>query len=121
LVRVAGALKERIISCFSDPECRRIVTTVIAKPKTAVEIEKEIGLPQSTLYRKISELRESGLLMVERYVIRPDGRREALYACPFTEVRFKADQGEIELDVIQTEESLEKRWFELFFSGRESS
>jgi len=121
LVRVAGPLKERIIACFSDSECRQIVTAVMLKPKTAIEIEKELGLPQSTLYRKISELKESGLLMVERFEVRPDGRREALYACPFSEVRFRAEAGEIELEVIQTEESLEKRWFELFFSGHDFS
>jgi hypothetical protein len=59
--------------------------------------------------------------MIERFTVRLDGRREALYACPFSEVRFKAEQGEIELEVVQTEESLEKRWFELFFSRQEVS
>jgi predicted transcriptional regulator len=121
LVKVVGPLKERIIACLSDSDCRKIVTAVMVEPKTSVDIEKELGLPQSTLYRKISELRECGLLMVDRFVIKPDGRREALYACPFAEVRFKAGQGEIELEVIQTEESLEKRWFELFFSGQDFS
>jgi predicted transcriptional regulator len=121
LVRVAGHLKERMITSLADSESRKIIVAVIAKPKTAVEIEKETDLPQSTLYRKISELKECGLLMVERFTVRLDGRREALYVCPFAEVRFKATQGEIELELIQTEQSLEKRWFELFFSGQELS
>jgi DNA-binding transcriptional ArsR family regulator len=118
LVRVAGHLKERMIASLADPESRKIITAVIKKPKTAVDIEKETDLPQSTVYRKISELRECGLLMVERFIVRLDGRREALYSCPFTEVRFMATQGGIELELVQTEESLEKRWFELFFSRR---
>lgn len=121
LLRVAGHLKERMIASLADPESRRIIATVLAKPKTAVEIEKELGLPQSTLYRKISELKDCGLLMVEKFVVRLDGRREALYACPFSEVRIKAEQGEIGLEVIQTEESLETKWFELFFSGQDFS
>lgn len=121
MVRVAGHLMEMIIASLADPESRSIIIAVSAKPKASVEIEKELGLPQSTLYRKISELKECGLLMVERYEVRPDGRREALYACPFTEVRFKPEQGAIALDVIQTEESREKRWFELFFSRQDSS
>jgi predicted transcriptional regulator len=121
LVRVAGSLRERMISSFADQESRRIITAVVAKPKTAIEIEKELDLPQSTLYRKISELKECGLLMVESFDVRQDGRREAVYACPFSEVRFKAEQGVIELEVIQTEESLKKRWFELFFSKQDVS
>lgn len=118
---MAGTLKERIIASLADPESRRIIIAVMAKPKTASEVEKEVDLPQSTLYRKISELKECGLLMIERFAVRINGRKEALYACPFTEVRFKAVQGEIELEVIQTEESLAKRWFELFYSRQESS
>jgi len=94
---------------------------VIEEPKTAIEIEKGLGLPQSTLYRKISELKDCGLLMTESFAVREDGRREAVYACPFSEVRFKAEQGVIELEVIQTEESLRKRWFELFFSKKDLS
>lgn len=116
LVKVSGRLKEMMIASLSDSESRRIIIAVMAKPKTAVEIETELGVPQSTLYRKISELRECGLLMVEMFEVRPDGRREAVYVCPFAEVRFTAGRGEIELEVIQTEESLEKRWFDLFFS-----
>jgi predicted transcriptional regulator len=121
LVRVAGPLKERMLASLADPESQRILITVVAKPKTTAEIEKVVGLPQSTVYRKISELKGSGLLMIERYAIRPDGRREAVYACPFAELRFKAVDGETELEVIQTEESLERRWFELFFSKQHVS
>ena len=116
MVRVSGHLREKMISSFANPESRRIISAVIARPKTAVEIEKELDLPPSTLYRKISELRECGLLMVEEFEVRQDGRKEALYACPFAEVRFKVVQGNIELELVQTEESLERRWFELFSS-----
>ena len=121
MVRVAGHLKEMMIAGLADSESRKIIIAVMAKPKAAAEVEKELGLPQSTLYRKISELKECGLLMVERFEVRPDGRREALYACSFAEVRFKAESGEIVLDLIQTEESKEKRWFELFFSRRDEA
>jgi hypothetical protein len=57
LVRVAGRNKELMIASLADPESRSIIIAVMAKPKAAVEIEKELGLPQSTLYRKISELK----------------------------------------------------------------
>ena len=121
MVRVAGPFKEKLIASLSDPESRKIIMAVMTKPKTAVEIEQELDMPQSTLYRKISELKECGLLMIDRYSVKPDGRREAMYAVPFAEIRFKAFQGQIEVELIQTEESLMKRWFELFFSKHDSS
>lgn len=93
----------------------------MVEPKTAVDIEKKLDLPQSTLYRKISELKECGLLMVEEYAVRQDGRREALFACPFAEVRFKAGREEIELELVETKEGLEKKWFALFFSKQDLS
>ncbi|MGD0397116.1 MAG: winged helix-turn-helix domain-containing protein [Nitrososphaerales archaeon] len=120
-MRVSGHLKEMMIASLSDQESRRVIKAVTAKPKTAAQIEEELDLPQSTLYRKISELKECGLLMVEEFALRNDGRREPLYACPFVEVRFKAVQGDIELELVQTEQSLVRRWFELFFSRHDFS
>lgn len=121
MVRVVGHLKEMMIASLSDPDSRRIIRAVMVRPKSAVEIEKELDLPQSTLYRKISDLKECGLLMVEKYAISYDGRKEALYACPFTEVRFKVGREEIELELIETKESLERRWFALFFARQDFS
>ena len=118
MVVVTGRLKEMMIANLSDPESRLIITAANEKPRTAVEMGKELNLPQSTLYRKISGLKECGLLMVEEFEVEQDGRREAKYSCPFSEVRFKVVEGEIELDVVQTKESVEKRWFELFFSRK---
>jgi hypothetical protein len=53
--------------------------------------------------------------MVDSFVFRPDGRREALYACTYTEVRVQAAGGEIE--VVESPRSRERKWFELFFGG----
>jgi DNA-binding transcriptional ArsR family regulator len=58
MVVVTGRIKEMMIANLSDPVSRRIITAVYEKPKTAVEMEKGLDLPQSTLYRKISELKE---------------------------------------------------------------
>ena len=118
LVRVVGRLREMVIAGLSDPESRRIITAVSGKPMPAVEIKKKIELPQTTLYRKISELKACGLLMVDRFVFGRDGRMAELYACPIAGMNFKAVGGEIELELIQTKESAERRWFELFLTTR---
>jgi DNA-binding transcriptional ArsR family regulator len=115
-LRVTGNLRDRIISKLADPESRQILTSVFREHKTAIMIGQEVALPPSTLYRKISELKECGLLMVDSFSIRPDGKREARYVCTFNEIVFKPGEGEVELEITSSARSLEKRWFDLFFS-----
>ena len=115
-MKITGGLRDRMIAHLADPESRRIISSVIKEPKTAATIEAELNLPASSAYRKISGLKDSGLLMVDRFMIRSDGRREAFYSCSFSEIKFTVEQGDLELDVVPTPRSMEKRWFEMFFS-----
>jgi DNA-binding transcriptional ArsR family regulator len=115
-VRVTGALRERILSCLADDESRRILASVVERPKAPSEIEHDIGLTQTTLYRKISLLKACGLLMVHKYNISPDGKKETIYACTFDEIRLRPSADGFEIEIVETAESLERRWFELFFA-----
>jgi predicted transcriptional regulator len=115
-VRVKGNLQEKIIAQFADAESRKIISSVRTKPKTVMTIGSELKLPQSTVYRKVLDLKECGLLMVHNFVFRPDGKREALYECTFSELRFKTRDDEIEVVITLTERALEKRWLNLFLS-----
>ena len=116
---VTGELKLRICASFADPESMKILEATFEVPKTKSTLEPELGIPQSTIYRKIAALRECGLLMIDSYAIRPDGKREAAYICTFREIRFKAEGGELQLEVIESRRSAERRWFELFSGGSE--
>jgi hypothetical protein len=120
-VKITGELRERMIAYLSDPESRQIISSVLKEPKTATTVRIELNLPASSAYRKISELRDCGLLMVDRFLIRPDGKREALYSCSFSEIDLKVESGDLVLEVVPSKRSLEKRWFELFFSRTTSS
>ena len=118
-MKVTGDLRRRIIEALGDPEAQQMLSSVIHESKTSSSIAKEIGLPPSTVYRKIGQLRECGLLLVDRFLIGPEGKREALYTCAFTEIRFKTEAKEIELEITLSQRALEKRWFEFFFSKTE--
>jgi predicted transcriptional regulator len=115
-MRVATGLRERMLVQLADPDSFRIVSSVLTESKSAMAIGKELNLPSSTLYRKISELKECALLMTDTFVVRADGKREALYTCTFKEIVFRTTEHALELELVPTERSLEKRWFELFFT-----
>ena len=108
---------------LGDPDAQRILSCVSRVSKTSTAIETQVGLSSSTAYRKIGELREAGLLMVDRFLEKPDGKKEAMYICTFKEVKFTAPEGaegegEIELEVKLSRRAEEKRWFDWFFSTK---
>lgn len=112
---VTGELKLKICASLGDPESMRILEATFEVPKTRSVLEQELGLPQSTIYRKIGTLRECGLLMIDSYTLKPDGKREAAYVCAFREIRFKAEGGELQVEVVESRRSAERRWFKVFF------
>lgn len=115
-VKIEGELRDGIVAQLADPDCRRIIGSTLKESKTALEMGVELNLPTSTLYRKLAELRRYGLLMVERIVVKEDGKREAAYACTFKEISVKPGEKEVELELVLTDRGMEKKWFELFFS-----
>jgi len=120
-LKVTGDLRRLMMAALGDLEAQQILSHVIRESRTSSTIAKELGLPPSTVYRKIGQMRECGLLLVDRFLIGPDGKREALYTLAFTEIRFKAESKDLELEVTLSRKALEKRWFEIFFSKTEET
>jgi hypothetical protein len=119
-VKVQGDLRDRIIAQLADSDSRRIINATLWESKTALNVCSELDMPTSTLYRKITELKRCGLLMVDRIVVRENGKREPAYACTFKEISFKPGKKEVELEIVLSERGMEKTWFELFFARAES-
>ena len=115
-MKVTGDLRRQIVAVLGDPEAQQIMSFVVRESRTSSTIAKELGLPPSTVYRKIGQMRDCGLLLIDRFLISADGKREALYTCAFTEIRFKTEAQELVLDITLSQKALEKRWFEFFFS-----
>ena len=56
---------KRIVSELSNELSRKIMFSVISKPKSALEISEDTGLSQSTVYQKLVVLRELTLVSVD--------------------------------------------------------
>ena len=114
-MKVTGKLRDSIIANLADTDSRRIINSTLKESKTALVIGKELDMPTSTLYRKMAELKGCGLLMVDRIVVREDGKREPAYACTFKEISIRPGDTEVELEVVLSNRGIEKVWFDLFF------
>lgn len=75
---VAPERREAVLSALGDPDCRRILTALASGPQTADELEANCGVSSSTLYRKLNELLEAGLV-VEDVEIATRGRNATTY------------------------------------------
>lgn len=80
---VAGAL--------ADPYSRRVLAVSVRKAKSVKDISQETGLPLPTTYRHVNVLAESGLLVVERSALTPDGKRYDLYRSRIRSARIELD------------------------------
>lgn len=74
-----------VVGALDDPDCRAIVRH-LDEPKSADDVADETGIPRSTAYQKLDDLRTAGL--VEEFTgVRRDGHHTANYECSLDENR----------------------------------
>lgn len=113
-VVLEGAMARHTVKAISDELSKRILVSVVSQGKTAQEISVEQALPLSSCYRRIRELVEQGLLVVERIVVTAEGKRFALYRGSFRSVEMAADFREVMVTAELNEEVANKfrlKWF----------
>jgi DNA-binding transcriptional ArsR family regulator len=69
-VRLEGEAAAGTLELLADPDCRCVLRAAGERPRTVPELEMRCGIARSTVYRKVAELTELGLL-TER--LRVDG------------------------------------------------
>lgn len=79
--------KERILDALGDPAARGILLMLNEAPRSAQEMLQTNHIPQSTLYRKLHDLQELGLVGIQRTAITPDGKRVDLYRSLLEELK----------------------------------
>ncbi|HTW39424.1 MAG TPA: helix-turn-helix domain-containing protein [Thermoplasmata archaeon] len=91
--------KERILEALGDRWSREILLLLNDSPRSAQEIQSANRIPQSTLYRKLHELSEIGLIGVQRSVISSDGKRVELYRSLLDELKVEMRGARLRVDV----------------------
>ena len=110
-----------ILSALGDESSRRILTSAIACGKTVEEISAEQNLPLSTCYRRIRHFVDDGLMILERLVVTPAGKRFAIYRTSFSDVTIRFYPGETAVETTPNLEVLDKlrtRWLSTNFPSQ---
>ena len=94
-----GDRKERILDALGDPAARGILLMLNDAARSAQELLQSNQIPQSTLYRKIHDLQQLGLVGVQRTAITAEGKRVDLYRSLLEELRVDLAGGSLRIEV----------------------
>ncbi len=84
---------------LADYQSRTILQFTLDKHKTVEEISRKLKIPLSTTYRKINELKDSGLLVVEKSAITDKGKICDLYRSTIKSMRVDLNSQRISWDI----------------------
>jgi len=102
-----------MMEALSDEFSRRILGCAIKKGRTIGEIYVEQGIPPSTCYKRIKRLVESGVMVVERMIVPPTGKKYAVYRSTFSRLYVGWENGQLAARVTvnpEVAEKLENAW-----------
>lgn len=109
-------LKKAVLRALLDDQSRIILTSTMLAPKSVVEITREQKIPVTSAYRKVKELKEFGLLKVERIIITDDGKKYELVKSAIKTATVQLDRETLDVNVtanVDADEKMVKRFFTL--------
>ena len=102
------ALRKTILQAMADDCALAILKGTTYRACSAMEIIHQHQLAPSSVYRRISEFVDAGLLTVDRIVITKDGKKYSLYRSTVRDIRAEYRSGEFELSVSPNEDVVSK-------------
>ncbi|MEM2856186.1 MAG: winged helix-turn-helix domain-containing protein [Candidatus Nitrosocaldaceae archaeon] len=90
---------EDILMILTNPQNRDILIYLIAKPRSISEIGKKFMIPKSTVYRRIMELRNAGLVNVVSSIINVRGRRTYLYMSRINKINISLSNDGLDINI----------------------
>jgi cobalamin biosynthesis Co2+ chelatase CbiK len=82
-----------LTQALSDEYSMKIILSTIPKEKSVEDLSKENDIPLSTCYRRVHEMLDGGLLIVQRIVVTPDGKKYELLRSAFNGFSIKFEGG----------------------------
>jgi hypothetical protein len=112
-----GSFRSKVLAVLGDSEKVAIIGTITKTSKTSLAISSETRIPPSTVYRKLVELRNLGLVVRDRVDVR-DGKRLSYYVAAFTEIRLRSADGLLRLEMVPSEATVSRLWISLLWNSQ---
>ena len=99
---------QALVQGLADEYSRKILLSTIPKAKSVEDMSRENDIPLSTCYRRVHELLDSQILVVEKIIVTPDGKKYELLRSAYRAVNVTFDGGVMKVDAIINEDVAEK-------------
>jgi len=93
------SIRDALIRALADEYSRKILLGTISRARSVEELSQSENIPISTAYRRVSEMREVGLLTVEKTILTPEGKKFEMFRSSFKGIHIDLNQGEIAIDM----------------------
>ncbi len=111
---------EAIVKGLADEYARKIILSTITAARSVEDLSSQNDIPLSTCYRRVHELLAAQMLVVERIVVTPEGKKYELVRSAYSEVRVGFEGGAMKVDVVVNEdvaEKLRRIWMSMKYGG----
>jgi DNA-binding Lrp family transcriptional regulator len=97
-----------LVQGLADEYSRKIILSAIPKSKSVEDMSRENDIPLSTCYRRVHELLASQILVTERIVVTPEGKKYELLRSAYRAVNVSFDGGVMKVEATINEDVAEK-------------
>jgi len=112
---VKGHEARVVLIALGDNEMMKILDSTMNQSKSVNEILKDTNITHSTGFRKIKWLLKEGLIILDKIIITPDGKKFSLYHSTLKVISIKYEYTCV---IVEAEPNFDiaKKWINKFFS-----
>jgi predicted transcriptional regulator len=99
---------QALLQVLSDEYARKILVSTVESSKSVEELSRLNDIPLSTCYRRVHELLDSGVLIMDRIVVTSDGKRYEMLRSAYKGFAVEFQDGGLKADVIVNEDIADK-------------
>jgi hypothetical protein len=90
-IPLVGAMASDLLAALCEEPSRRILASTLSGGKSVLDMSAEQAIPLSTCYRRLRELTEQRLLVLEKIVVTAEGKKFRIYRSIFKNVEIAWD------------------------------
>ena len=99
---------QAVVQGLAEEYSRKILLSAIPGAKSVEDLSRENDIPLSTCYRRVHELLDTRLLVVEKIIVTPDGKKYELLRSSYKSVTVRFDGGTMTVEALINEDVAEK-------------
>jgi DNA-binding Lrp family transcriptional regulator len=99
---------QALVQGLADEYSRKIILSAIPAAKSVEDMSRENDIPLSTCYRRVHELLDAQILVVQRIIVTPDGKKYELLRSAYRSVTVSFDGGVLRVEAVINEDVSEK-------------